>query len=489
MKREKKILIAASEVEPFVKTGGLADVTGALPKSLEKIGADVTVVMPKYSIIDEKKYKLKKVGESFSIPIAGEMVEVSLKTAKIPDSKSKVYFIECDKYFARDEIYGDYPDNAERFAFFSRASIEMLKMIDLKPDVIHCNDWQTSLIPVYLKVLYGTDDFYRGISTVMTIHNIAYQGNFPPSTMEKIGLPWSIFNPQGVEFWGNISYLKSGIVYADVISTVSETYAREIRSSNEYGRGLEGVIASRQNDLYGILNGIDYDMWNPTKDDYIKSTFEESDLRGKSRCKKALQKDTSLGEENYPIIGMVSRLADQKGFDLVAAAIDSIMSREVQLVILGEGDEHYHQMLHKIAERYPGKLSVNIEFNEPLAHQIYAGSDLFLMPSRFEPCGLGQMIAFRYGAIPIVHNTGGLADTVIDYSKNPDQGNGFSFDEYSPESMMDAINRSLELYTNKRKWNALAKRVMSLDYSWKHSASKYIELYEKAIEKVSVGVA
>jgi len=487
MKKEMNVLIASAEIVPFAKTGGLADVVGALPIALEKVGAGVNVVMPLYKTIDQKKYKLKKFGEKLSIPMAGENVEVTIKQGKMPGTKGKAFFIECEKYFDRDGMYQkngeDYIDNDERFALFSRAVVEMIKMLDEKTDVVHCNDWQTGLIPTYMSVLYGKDEFYKDISTAITIHNIAYQGIFPAETMEKIGLPWDIFTPQGVEFWGHLNYLKAGIVFADVISTVSETYANEIRSTEEFGRGLEGLLNYRGEDLYGILNGIDYSIWDPAKDDHISSNYDESDLRGKSRCKKTLQKEQNLKTDKSPLIGMVSRLADQKGFDLVAAVLEKVMGMDVQFVILGTGDPEYHEMLEEMAEKYSDKIGVNLRFDDPLAHKIYAGSDIFLMPSRFEPCGLGQMIALKYGTLPLVHKTGGLADTVIDYTEDPNQGNGFVFDEYSPEALLSAIERAVEVYSNKRKWNTIAKNAMKIDHSWKNAVRKYMDLYEKAVEK------
>lgn len=493
MKKERKILIASTEAVPFAKTGGLADVVGALPKALENLGAEVRIVMPKYGSISEKKFGLKKVGEPFSVPMAGEMVEVSVKVGKCPNCKGKAYFIECDKYFGREGLYQDngvdYPDNDERFALFSRAVIEMMKVIDYKPDVIHCNDWQTGLIPTFLKVLYSTDEYYKGIATVMTIHNIAYQGIFSHGTMEKIGLPWSIFNVDGVEYWGHISYLKAGLVYADVINTVSPTYAKEIQTTEEYGRGMEGLLAKRTGDLYGILNGIDYSIWDPAKDEFIFSKYDKSDLRGKSRNKKSLQKELDLPQENVPMLGVISRLADQKGFDLIAERIEQMMEMDVQMVVLGTGDAKYHEMLTVLKEKYPKNLSVSLKFDDPLAHQIYAGCDLFLMPSRFEPCGLGQMVSLKYGTLPVVHRTGGLADTVVDYTEDPNQGNGFVFTQYSSEALLDAVTRALETYSNKRKWNTIVKNCMGMDFSWKASASKYVELYDTAIaKKQAVGV-
>ncbi len=487
MKKERKVLIASTEAVPFAKTGGLADVIGALPGEIANQGADVRVVLPKYQSIDDKKFSLKKVGEPFEVPMAGEMAQVVVKQGKCPSCKGKVYFIECDKYFDREGLYQengqDYPDNDQRFALFSRAVIEMLKVIDYRPDVIHCNDWQTGLIPAYLRTIYGTDDFYRGISTVMTIHNIAYQGIFNHDTMERIGLPRDIFTPDGVEYWGHVSYLKAGIVYSDLVSTVSPTYAKEIQTSEEYGRGMEGLLASRGADIYGILNGIDYTIWNPKKDKMISSNYDRSDLRGKSRNKKNLQKDLDMDSSKDPIIGIIGRLTDQKGFDLIASAMDQLMSMDMQMVILGTGEPHYHQMLQELADKYQGKLSVNLCFDDELAHKIYAGADMFLMPSKFEPCGLGQMIALQYGTMPIVHHTGGLADSIIDYTEDPNQGNGFMFREYTVDSMMDAVSRAMDTYSNKRKWNSIIKECMAVDFSWKASASKYMELYNVAAGK------
>ena len=487
MKKGLKVLIASSEMVPYAKTGGLADVAGALPKVLGKMGLDVRAVMPLYKSIDRKEFKLKKTGEHFFVPIAGEMVEVGLWSTKDAESKITTYFIECDRYFDRNEMYQengvDYPDNDERFALFSRAVIEMLKVAEFKPDIIHCNDWQTGLIPAYLKVLYQDDDFYKNISTVITIHNIAYQGLFHHMTMEKIGLPWEIFNAHGVEFWGHVNYLKAGLVYADVINTVSETYAREIQSSDEFGKGLEGLLKYRSEDVFGILNGIDYEIWNPAADGFIASNFEHKDLRSKNRCKKALQREQELATDNMPMIGLISRLTDQKGFDLIAGALDQIMDMNLQFVVLGTGDPEYHKLLGEMAEKYKGKMSVTLGFDNPLAHKIYAASDIFLMPSLFEPCGLGQMIALRYGSLPLVHKTGGLADTITDFDEDPLLGNGFSFTEYTVDALVDAVKRSLELYSNKRKWNSIVKNCMQQDFSWKKSAEKYTELYEKVMER------
>ncbi|MFP4497243.1 MAG: glycogen synthase GlgA [Vulcanimicrobiota bacterium] len=487
MKKERKVLIATTEAVPFAKTGGLADVTGSLPGALKNMGADVNLVMPKYSFIDDKKFKIKDTGFSFNVPMDGHDVEVKISKTTLPGTKNDVFFVECDRYFDRDGLYGeggcDYTDNDMRFALFSRAVVDMMKVMDFKPEVVHCNDWQTGLIPTYMRTVYGNDDFYRGISTIMTIHNIAFQGVFPAETMNRIGLPWDIFNVDGVEYWGQVSYLKSGIVYADLISTVSETYAREIQTSHEFGLGMEGLLASRSDDLYGIINGIDYSTWNPSKDKHLNSTYDNSDLRGKNRNKKDLQKTRGLDTGNIPMITMVTRLDENKGIEMVAQAMEQIMNMDVQMMILASGEKRYEDMLQQLADTYRNNLSVEISFDETMAHKIYAGGDIFLMPSKTEPCGTSQMIALHYGQLPIVHNTGGLADTVTDYTDNPDTGNGFTFDEFTTGAMMDAIDRALETYSNKRKWNSIVKKSMAVDYSWKNSASKYMDLYKKAAEK------
>jgi starch synthase len=487
MNKKFKALIASSEIVPFAKTGGLADVAGALPKALEKQGAEVCLVMPLYKCVSELNLKLSEEAEPFTIAMAGEAVEVKIKSAALAGSGIKAFFVECDKYFNRDGLYQengqDYPDNDVRFALFSKAVLEMIKLVGFKPDVIHCNDWQTGLIPTYLKTIFAGDDFYKEIATVFTIHNIAYQGLFPAMTMEKIGLPWDIFNMNGVEYWGHVSYMKAGLVYTDIINTVSPTYAAQIQSSEKYGKGLEGLLSSRTQDLYGILNGIDSEVWNPSTDEFISSKYSHTNLRGKASCKKDLQKANNLPVESVPVIGIVSRLADQKGFDLIAEALDNIMTNDVQIIILGTGDPKYHELLQAVAFKYEGKFAVNLKFDDSLAHKIYAGSDIFLMPSLDEPCGLGQMIALRYGALPLVHKTGGLADTVVDYNGDPANGNGFVFEEYAENQLLDAFNRAMEIYSNKRKWNTIVKSSMEKDYSWEASAGRYMEIYQKAVEK------
>ncbi|MCE1247288.1 MAG: glycogen synthase GlgA [Firmicutes bacterium] len=492
MNKEPNILIVSSEIVPFAKTGGLADVAGALPKALQRQGTNVSLVMPLYSCIYKLNLDLEDECEPCIINIAGQDEQVSIKSTKLNGSEIKVFFVQCDKFFNREGLYQengkDYEDNDIRFALFSKAVIEMLKSADEKPDVIHCNDWQTGLIPAYLKTVYANDEFYKDIATVFTIHNIAYQGLFPASTMEKIGLPWEIFTMYGVEYWNQISYLKAGLFYADIITTVSPTYAKQIKSSEEFGKGMQGLLESREQDLFGIINGIDYEVWNPAEDELISSKYSHANLRGKTNCKKDLQKACGLPMENNPVIGMVSRLADQKGFDLIAESLDSILANEVQLVILGTGDPKYHELLEAKAFKYDGKLSLNLRFDDPLAHKIYSGSDIFLMPSKDEPCGLGQLIALRYGALPLVFKTGGLADTVTDYNEDPANGNGFSFEEYTELKLAETLKRALELYSNKRKWNTVVKSSMEKDFSWEISAASYVEVYKKAAAKKTASI-
>lgn len=455
-----KILFVSSEVVPFAKTGGLADVSGSLPIFLEKLGPEVKIAMPKYRAIKLKGPK----------GIVGKHTEV--------------LFIDNDKYFDREQLYGDrsgdYPDNLERFAYFSRTCLEMLKKINFKPDVIHCNDWQSSLIPVYLKTIFKNDPFYAGIKTMLTIHNLAYQGVFDKSQYPQTGLGWDLFTVDGLEFYGKVNILKGGILFADIITTVSPTYAQEIQT-REFGYGLEGVLKRRSADLRGILNGIDYEVWNPKTDKNIAKTYDAYTSEDKSINKEDLQRISGLKvDKNIPLIGIISRLADQKGFDLIAAILADLLKGNVQFIVLGTGDDKYHVLLEKISKMYPKKTSINLKFDAVLAEKIYAGSDMFLMPSRFEPCGLGQMICLRYGTVPVVRLTGGLSDTIREYNPKTGAGNGFVFSAYESSELNAAINRSLKLYKNKKAWAMLVKRAMGFDFSWESSARDYIKLYKKS---------
>ncbi|MFH1862087.1 MAG: glycogen/starch synthase, partial [bacterium] len=372
-----------------------------------------------------------------------------------------------------------------RFLLFARSVLEISKILYWQPDIIHCNDWQSATIPLFLKTLYRDDDFFNATRTVLSIHNLGYQGNFPASTFSLTGLPESMFYPMSpIEFYNLFSFLKAGISYSDLITTVSETYAQEIQSDPEFGCGLEGVLADRSAELFGILNGVDNEIWNPTKDQQIVRNYSQDDLDGKEENKKALLDQCGMKyNASTPVIGIISRLADQKGFDLLAAVFDQIANLKMQMVVLGTGDEKYHQLFQQAQKQHPDKFSINIIFNDQLAHRIEAGSDVFLMPSRYEPCGLNQMYSLIYGTVPIVRATGGLADTVIDVNENPRKGNGFVFHEYDALQLLDTIQRALTYYKDSKKWRSLQIRGMSQDFSWSNSAKKYVDIYDLALKK------
>jgi starch synthase len=458
-----KIVICASEVVPFAKTGGLADVTGALPLALEELKHEVIIIMPKYKAIQEPRFKIKKIKEDVSYAVIGRDI--------------RVYFIENDAYFNRDNLYGDktgdYPDNLQRFAYFSRAALDLLKEINFKADIIHVHDWQSSLVPVYLKTLYREIPFYKNMKTILTIHNIGYQGLFNKEEFPKLGLDWSLFNMEGFEFYGRVNILKGGMVSCDIINTVSVAYSREIQGK-EFGYGLEGVLSKRKSELYGILNGLDYSIWNPENDKFILKNYSSSGLEGKYKDKADLQKFCKLPlKKEVPLFGIVSRLAEQKGLDILSEALEEVCSMNLQMVILGTGDLKYHLILGDMVKKYPKVISLHLKFDDTLAHKIYAGSDIFLMPSKYEPCGLGQMISLRYGTIPLVFKTGGLADTVS-------EKNGFVFDKYARADLVATIKRSIADFKNQKKWLTLMSVGMKCNFSWAESAKRYIELYEKA---------
>jgi starch synthase len=378
---------------------------------------------------------------------------------------------------------GDYPDNDRRFIFFQRAVIEALKKLNLKPDVLHCHDWQTGLIPAYLKTLYQGDPFFKRTKTFFTIHNPAHQGNFPPDSVSITGLSWEEFRYERLEFYGKISFLKGGLVYSDVLTTVSERYAQEIQT-REFGCGMEGALLRRREDLFGILNGIDLNEWNPEKDPDIEANFSAKNLIGKQVCKEALQRENRLKvEPDIPLFGFVSRLAAQKGLDLMTSVIEEVARQKWQLVILGTGDEQYHKVLRILAKRHPDYIGLNITFDPRMAKRIFSGSDMFLMPSRFEPCGLGQMISLRFGTVPVVRETGGLRDTIQEFDPNTGTGNGFTFSKYEADDFFAAIERAVQVFRDRKEWAKLIRNGMGSDFSWKVSARRYVELYERAERK------
>ncbi len=480
-----RILYVSSEVGPFARTGGLGDVAGALPKSLAALGHETFVAMPFYQDVKDGPWVIEPLGKEVTVEMDGLPYPSKILTAKLPDSDVQIFFLAGDAFFEREGLYtysaGDYGDNLERFAFFCRAVLEMVKALELRIDIFHVNDWQTSLIPVYLKTLYAKEETLQQASTLLTIHNMAYQGIFPAERFVATGLPETAFRTDALEFFDKINLLKGGIVYADAINAVSETYAQEIRTP-EQGCGLEGVLERRAADLSGILNGIDDGIWDTSTDPLIAENYSADNLSGKLACKRALQKRCRLLQVDVPLIGIVTRLTDQKGLELLDPIVKELMKYEFQLVLLGNGDGTYEKFFKKLQRQFSSRICVHIGFNNRLAHEIEAGSDLYLMPSRFEPCGLNQMYSLAYGAVPIVRNTGGLADTVVDYTPEGLQSglaNGFVFDAFEPAAMLDALARAFELYRDKPAWTRLMQNGMRHDFSWRVSAQKYAALYKK----------
>lgn len=484
LQRNMKILVVSVEVSPFAKTGGLADVAGSLPKALASLGNDVRVVMPRFRGME----KTKAISD-FPVQMGDYRATCIVRQGELANKTGAdqhsvpVYFIDNYHYFDRDGLYMHH-DDGERFIFFCRAVLEMLPHIDFQPDVIHCNDWHTGPICAMLNTDYFRDQaLYSKMATVFTIHNLKYQGHYAPQVLPLMGLPASYFSPDKLEFWGQVNFMKAGLVFADVINTVSRTYAKEIQTA-EYGEGLDGLLRKRAQDLFGIVNGISYEEFNPEFDSRICCNFSADNFGDKRENKSALQRERGLPVKDVPLFGLVSRLVDQKGLELIEANAQQLLEQDVQMVILGEGDPRYENLFRDLQQQYPNKVAVFIGFNASLAQRIYAGADLFLMPSRYEPCGLGQMISMRYGTIPIVRATGGLADTVVEYNLDSGAGNGFSFAEYAPEPFMEAINRGLNLYWHQREdWNNLVQRVLQIDNSWNKAAVEYMEVFDTAISK------
>jgi len=474
-----RVLIVASEVSPYAKSGGLGDVAGSLPIALKRAGVDVRVVFPKYKTIDPKYTDNATYIDTFEV-ILGWRRQVT----KIYEINGEVpfYMLENNYYFNRDGYYG-YGDDNERFSYFSKAAIEFLDCIDFVPDIIHCNDWQTAPVCVYLKDFYGRYLTLSRIRTLFTIHNLQYQGSFGKETLGMMDLNDGYFTSDKLELNNMVSFMKAGLLYSDAISTVSSTYAEEIQTP-QYGYGLDGVLRCRSNVLYGIVNGIDYDANNPKTSKKIYKNFSTEDMSGKRENKIQLQKELGLVQNpEVPIFSLISRLAEQKGIDLVLEAMEQVLQRDVQFVVLGTGEGKYEGAFRNLAARYPGKVSTNIMFSDVLAQKIYAGSDMFLMPSLFEPCGLGQLFAMSYGTVPITRTTGGLVDTVKHYGKDNPKGNGFQFQDYVASGLVWAIDQALEVYADKEKWNEVTHNAITTHFSWDKSAQEYIDLYEKILER------
>ena len=480
--RNLRILVAASEVVPFAKTGGLADVAGSLPKALAVMGNDVRVVLPRY-----RKTTPTRTVIDFPVQVGGRRETAIVREGSIEARQGEavrtvpVYFIDNYHYFDREGLYG-FPDEAERYAFFCRAVLEMLPRLNWEPDVIHCNDWQTGPIPLLLKEQYARDPHYGRTATLFTIHNLQYQGNFPRDALRLLGLGEEYFRPEGVEFYGQVSFLKAGLVWADLLNTVSRRYSEEIQTP-EFGERMDGILRHRRGDLFGIVNGINVHEFNPATDPRIFKHYDLGGREDKAENKFGLQREVALPVGDVPVLGLVSRLVDQKGLDLVAEIAGSLLREDLQLVVLGSGEARYESFFLQLGDHYPRKVAIHIGFNGILAQRVYAGADIFLMPSRFEPCGLGQLISLRYGTIPVVRATGGLADTVFDYDPARSSGNGFSFTEYRPEALLAAIRRALQTYRQREQWDHLVATAMQQDFSWNRSAAEYLELYDLALAR------
>ncbi|MCE3201282.1 glycogen synthase GlgA [Paenibacillus sonchi] len=474
-----KVLFAAAEAHPFVKTGGLADVIGALPKALKGVGVDVRVILPKYRGIPEKFVSQMEHVAALSVPVGWRNQYCGIET--IIYDGIPVYFIDNEYYFGRDGIYG-YMDDGERFSFFNRAVLECLETLDFQPDVLHCHDWHAAVIPMLLQAHYRHNPFYAEIRTVFTIHNLLYQGVFPYSVLgELLGLDDSYF--LGVEYYGNVNFMKAGIVYSDHITTVSPTYSEEIRTAY-YGYGLDGLLSSRADSLSGIVNGIDTKIYNPASDPQIYTRYR-TNLAKKAENKIALQQELGLPVAPYiPLVAMVTRLVDSKGLDLLTRVLDELLYYDdIQFVLLGTGDEAYERWFREAGWRYPTKLSSQILFSDALSRKIYAASDLFLMPSKFEPCGIGQLLALRYGSIPVVRETGGLNDTVHSYNEETGEGNGFTFKDYNAHDMMYTLRRAVSFYHKPEHWKKVTKNAFAGDYSWNVSAQQYMDIYNRILEQ------
>lgn len=474
-----KILFAASECVPFIKTGGLADVVGALTPVLKAQGADVRVILPLYAAIPQEYVNQMKLECEFEVELCWRRQYCGIKSLEYQGVT--FYFVDNQYYFGRSYIYGLGGDEYERFGFFDRAVIDALVHLDFKPDVVHCHDWQTGMIPALLKIQYAQYPFYQDMKTVYTIHNLQYQGVFPiKAVQDTLGLGDSLFTSDKLECYGCANYMKAGLVYADELTTVSPSYADEIQTAF-YGERLDGLLRARKDQLVGILNGIDINDYDPAKDPQIYANYDPYHLGGKEICKQELQKELGLEvNPTVPLVGIISRLSNQKGFDLIECVIRELMATGIQLVVLGMGEAKYTNLFSWAESEYPGRLATRFAMNHQLAHRIYAGSDMFLMPSQFEPCGLSQMIAMRYGSVPIARETGGLRDTVLSYNKFTDEGNGFTFFNYNAHDMLHTVRRAVHYYNHNRDvWYRLIVRGMTGDYSWYSSAGKYMALYEE----------
>jgi len=487
-----KIWYLSSEVSPFAKTGGLGDVTGAYPKSLKAKNHEIRVIMPKYKTINERKYVLREVIRLKDIPVTinGQTKTINVKSAFLPDSKVQIYFIEIPEFFGRNGLYTDqstgkdFDDNAQRFAYFCKGALETLKILSWKPDIIHCNDWQTGFVPIYMRTHYKEDEFFKGIKTVFTIHNCAYQGTFDTKIAPELDIPDQLIeNKEQITLNNQINLLKGAINHSDWITTVSKTYAQEISNDPNYGYGLEKTLKEKQKHFSGILNGVDYGVWSPDLDKFIPFKYSRENFEGKEQNKQALLTRVNIQyKEGVPVIGMISRIVEQKGYKLLLEAMDELIALDLQLVILGTGDKELEKGLMKFESKHPDKISINTAFDETLAHMIEAGSDMFLMPSQYEPCGMNQLYSIKYGTVPIVFKTGGLADTITEIDINEQTGNGIIFDRYTSKELVKAVKRALRYYKKKDQWEMFRLRIMQEDFSWDKASDEYLDIYTTILE-------
>ncbi|MBK7106426.1 MAG: glycogen synthase GlgA [Ignavibacteriae bacterium] len=491
--RKYKILFVTSEVVPFVKTGGLADVSSSLTQQLQELGHQVRILVPKYGAIDERKFKIHEVVrlKDLVTDIGGKQVTYSLRSSFLVGSKVRVqlYFLDNDEYFgSRRSLYADpisgkdYKDNDERFILLAKSIFDLITKLGWIPDIIHCNDWQGGLIPIYLKTLFKKDPIFDNVRSVFTIHNLGFKGEFPVTSLQKTGLT-EYFKEKELLHNDKFSFLKCGIQFADSITTVSKTYANEICSNKELSDGLFSVLKSREDSIDGILNGIDLNVWNPEKDKQIPKKYSIKNIEAKQENKKLLvEKFGLVYDENKPVIGMISRLDEAKGFDLVQKAFKDLMNLNAQFILLGNGEKKYHTFFEKAAAKYPEKFASYLGFDDNLAHLIEAGSDMYLMPSKIEPCGLNQMYSLMYGTIPIVRKTGGLADTVENYDENSGTGNGFVFIENNEQELVNIVSKAINLFSeDKKSWLKLQKNGMKSNFTWLASSKEYIDLYKKIL--------
>jgi len=492
MAKGYNVLFVSSEVFPYSKTGGLADISNSLPQAMNSLGNEVRIITPKYGSLDERRLQIHEIKrlKDLIMPVHDKKYKFSIKSSFIhgKNTKAQIYLLENQDFFKNKGIYlnsrtkRDFDNNDERYFFFCKAVLEILEILQWKPDVIHCNDWQTALIPALLKTVYKDDPHIGNIKTVLTIHNLGYQGDFPLSTFAKTTLPEKVLTDVGFAK-GRFNYLRAGLHYADKVTTVSEKYAEEIRTNKEYSFGMEDVLTTRKKDISGILNGIDYSLWNPSVDKIITYRYTSQEIPLKYENKRELLKRFGFQmKEGVPLIGFISRLVESKGFELIQKVLPELMQEDCQLIILGTGEEEYHKFLMHEKKKYPDKLIVNLVFDEDLAHHIQAGADMILAPSKYEPCGLTHLYSLVYGTVPIARDTGGLSDTITDYKKAG--GNGFLFNKFDSKELLKTIQTAISLYKkNRPKWNTLVRTCMGLDFSWKVSATKYMNLYKNLTAK------